>query len=863
MERTTIDLNGSWIMSGFDKDGNKISVSATVPCTVHTALAENNMLIDGGDIFFGKNADKAMWIEEKEWMFERDFDFNLSEDVKKLEIEFKGLDTYCEISLNGEVLANCNNMHMVHTFDVIDRIKNGKNNLKVKFFPPAVTDKKFVQRDYSGAFSNGRFYTRRMQCTYGWDWVNRFVTMGIFDSVSLYVNRFVKIDCLKATVEGIVSDCAVMELYVKGSHDKKFFDGAFKERGYHFETSPMVCFKVCDPDGREIYRKEMLFREEVTTDYVTIENPKLWFPAGYGESPVYTLSAEVRGDDGSVIDEKTILFGIREICIAEKPDKKDSRAYKIAKNMFERLSRKEEGENEFASFDLYINGVRIICKGANWVPANPFPGNVSAEKYQNLVKLAKDGNINMLRVWGGGIFESEDFYNMCDRCGIMVQQDFLMACGSYPYWDENIDDPTEDERLFVENLRAETEMNIQRLVSHPSLVWWNGDNENQTVGNPNLINNARRLANEVAAPILRKYDGKRRFFPSSPWGGVYNNSPSRGLFHGTGYLDLYFDFIKNTDMTGYVEAFGGIMARFANETPILSCPTESSVKRFLPESEITTDSFDGYIYHTKNHPDEKYKDFGLFHHMDTGARKLFGEFKDGSDRVYKMGVLGYEWLRASMEGMRRKSDYTSGLVFWMFNDCWPALGWSIVDYYGTPKAAYYAMKRTAAPLSASVTYEESGVAVYISNNDRKEKSVNVKLSLVTGDGIEFSENMQTTVAANEVVRVVPKNADKFDLKAEEEVIVCDISDGKESDRAFYSAVVPSKLNLPKAKVEAIRNNDTVILKSDKLAMFVWIDGDYILSDNCIILLPGEEKEVTVKENYDHKDDEIKLHWINN
>ena len=864
--KNKIKLNGTWRMSGHDENNNKISVLGTVPGTVYSVLAENNMLPGGGenDIFFGNNADKAAWIENEEWIFERDFDFCFTDKVKKVEIELNGLDTYCEISINDSVIGSCNNANLCYTFDISEYIKNGKNTIKIKFLPPVEQDSRFIQRDYRGAFSGQRMYTRRMQCTYGWDWVNRFVDMGIWRDVTIYINRYVKIDCLNARLNGITPKGAVMELYLKGRHDKKFFDGAFKDRSYHFETSPMVCFTVNDPDGKEIYKQEMLFREEVITDYVTVENPKLWFPAGYGESYLYTLTAEVKDDCGRVITEKTVQFGIRDISVVEKLDEKDSEAYKTAEKMFELMVDKSAGENEFASFDLYINNVRIICKGANWVPANPFPGNVSADKYKNLIRLAKDGNMNMLRVWGGGCFEDEEFYNLCDRYGIMVQQDFLMACGNYPYSDDFIEDPTEDEALFVENLRNETEQNVQRLVSHPSIVWWNGDNENQSAGNLNLINNARRISNEVTAPILRKYDGKRRFFPSTPWGGSCNNSPARGLCHYTGYLHKYSDFIENTDMTGYVEFFGSFIARFANETPVLSCPTESTVKKFLPPEEMTAESFDGYIYHTKNHPDERYKNFGLFNHIDTGAKKLFGDFKNGSDRIYKMGILGYEWTRSLMEAIRRREDYTSGNIFWMYNDCWPALGWSMVDYYGTPKAAYYAMKRTSAEVTASVACEDSRVVINISNDGIEPKDARVKLNLVSGEGVLYSEEMTAQIAAGGLVKLTPKNMEKFILGDNKQgaVIVCDVMCGGGQDRAFYSAVTPSKLNLSRANVIMERKDKKIKLKTDKLAIFVWLDGDYVFSDNCFMLLPGEEKEIAVEESFEHSSDNISLHWLN-
>ena len=217
-----------------------------------------------------------------------------------------------------------------------------------------------------------------------------------------------------------------------------------------------------------------------------------------------------------------------------------------------------------------------------------------------------------------------------------------------------------------------------------------------------------------------------------------------------------------------------------------------------------------------------------------------------------------------MEAIRRREDYTSGNIFWMYNDCWPALGWSMVDYYGTPKAAYYAMKRTSAELTASVTCEDSRVVINISNDGIEPKDARVKLNLLCGESVVYSEEMTAQIAAGGLVKLAPKNVEKFILSDNKQgaIIVCDVMCGGGQDRAFYSAVNPSKLNLSKANVIMERKDKKIKLKTDKLAMFVWLDGDYVFSDNCFMLLPGEEKEIAVEESFEHSSDNISLHWLN-
>ena len=393
----TTSLNGKWTLLGNRENGDKISITATVPGTVHTALSESGII---GDMFWDKNADSVSWIEDNSWEYRRDFD--ITDDYNKLEIEFKGLDTYCVVYVNEEKIASCDNMHITYTLDITEYAKKGNNTVRLVFLPPVAQEKKIPAGECEGVFSINRFYTRRMQCTYGWDWVNRFVTMGIWRDVTLYADRYVKIDCLQAVTEGITAAGATVKLYAKGSHDRRFFPDTFEKRGYHFGTSPMLRFTVKSPGGEVVYTCKKLFREAVVTDYVTIENPELWYPNGYGESPLYALEAIVTDENDSAICSSGVNFGIRDIQIVWRADKIGTYTYDTAKKMFDRFSQKEASENEFESFELFVNNTKIICKGANWVPADPFPGNVSEDKYNALLSLAKDGNINMLRVWGGG-----------------------------------------------------------------------------------------------------------------------------------------------------------------------------------------------------------------------------------------------------------------------------------------------------------------------------------------------------------------------------------------------------------------------------------------------------------------------------
>lgn len=845
----SISLNGVWKCTGEDESGKALGFDVTVPGTVHSGMMENGL---AENMFYGKNADKYMWIEKKEWSFERDFDFEKSENVKKTELEFGGLDTYCTVYLNGEKLGVCDNMNIAYTFDVLTALKDGKNTLRIDFLPPTEQVKDVEYGICSGAFATDRMFTRRMQCTYGWDWVHRLVTMGIWKDVTLFVNRYVKIDSLNAQLVNLTDFGANMEINIFAKHDYSFFHGAFSENFPHFEASPMVRFEVKAPDGKIIYDTKRLIREELTVEYFTVENPKLWYPNGYGDSPLYSLQAEITDENGELICEKTVNFGIRSVSVTERLDKKGSETYNLAKEKYAEFIKEEPTENDYCSFEPTVNGIKIFCRGANWVPADPFPGNVPYERIEELIRLAHDSGINMLRIWGGGYFESEEFYDLCDRYGIMLQQDFLMACGTYPYDDALLDEHNPDSLHFTQSFKTECEQNIARIVSHPSIMWYNGDNENMMGGSENFINNARRIAYGITLPAIRKYDRTRRFFASSPWGGTRFNSPSKGMFHATGFLDFYLRYIKNDDMDDYVNYFGNAVSRFANETPIMSSVSVCSLKRFMPKEELGIDKFEYFDYHTKNHPSDEYKDFHLFDHIDRGAKKIFGEFKSAEDRLLKMNLLGYEWTRSVMESYRRNIEFTSGNLFWMYNDCWPAIGWSMVDFFGVPKTAYYAMKRNAADCSASVIKENGKIKVYVSNVGTADKKLSGRLYFVNSEKIEKSFEFDCTAktwSANAV----------FECEYEEcTAVVCDILGEGVSDRAFLLNKKPASLNLKKADITIKKNENDIELTSACLALFVTLDGEYVFSDNAFLMLPGEHKSITLRKSAAAQNDEIKV-----
>lgn len=853
-------LNGQWKVSGYDKDGNAISFDAKVPGTVHTAMMDAGYI---KDLFYRDNAKKYQWIEDKHWTFEKEFEFTKQATTKRAEIEFDGLDTYATVYLNGEEILKADDMHLCYCVDVTKNIRNGMNTLKIEFVPTKEYASKVEEPVRRGAFSQDRFFIRRMQCTYGWDWVRRFVTMGIWRGVKVYRDRYVKINSLKAAFKGMIGKDANMELYINTEVYKKEFYNTYAKRGDVCGASPMAHISVKTPEGNVIYSEKKLIREEDMYDYVTIKNAKLWYPAGYGEQPLYELEVIVKDESNQELNRKSIKFGIRDIQITEEFDSPNSKEEKVAKAQFEKFfSDKEIQPNDCASFTLYVNGVRIFCKGGNWVPADPFSGNVSGKKYEEVIRMFVKGNMNMLRVWGGGIFEEDIFYSLCDKYGVMIQQDFLSACGTYPYDDEDLEGDLPYEAYVSDQMKREAEYNIKRIMYHPSIMWWNGDNENIMWWNDDFINNARRISLGINRPIVKRLDPERRYFASSPSLGSVNNVPSRGFHHATGFCDRFMDPIINTDMDEYMEVFEGALSRFANETPVIGGMSMCNLKRFMDESDMEIGEKEIFDYHTPNPPAATFGKNSLFSRIDIGGEKIFGEFKSKEDRVYKQCLVGYEWARSVTEYYRRNKWFASGLLFWMYNDCWPGLGWSMVDYYLTPKHTYYAMKRTCKTLISTVHTDKGKAIVTVCNDSMNKYDIKGKLHIINNDkGIIKTVDFDGKIDKNTTKEVFVYDVSDIAFDGSN-VIFTDIDAEGIKDRSFYLGVKPAKLDFKKAKVKMQRNGDTITLKTDNTAFFVAFDGEYNFSDNVIMMLEDEETTITMEKSYKAETDDITLMWLN-
>lgn len=812
-----LSLDGAWRGEGFAPDGRRIAFEGRVPGCVHADLLRNGTL---KELFWRNNAEESQWVEKWNWAYEREFD--APEVWDDAEIEFGGLDTCCRVFLNGLEIGAADDMFVPHVFPA-KGLRKGGNTLRVVFLSPIAMTAGLPERP--AAFTCERLYTRRMQCTYSWDWVDRFVTMGIFRSVCLHRPERREVDDLRAETRCL--DDFGAQLFVQA-----------KFRGAGEETFCRLTLK--DPDGAVVWTKRRRIVEDEISETIDVEQPRLWWPNGYGEQPLYRLTAAVEGGE-RVLDERALSVGIRTARIFQPRDLPGSEGFEKCLKL--KRSPHVSGENafwdrnekdEFSGFRLIVNGVPIFCKGANWVPCEPFPSEETPEKIERLLSMAQKAHMNMIRVWGGGIFEQDAFYETCDRLGLMVTQDFLMACGRYPEWSDD----------FLAHLRMEARHAALRLRSHACLVWWTGDNENGMDGDEDMVDyGGRRSALRAIGPVLEQLDPNRPFLPSSPYGGRPYGSITRGTTHNTNYIGEWFSYIRHHDMQDYRTYFDGYLSRFCAEEPVMGMPSATSLRKFLTDEDIFGDDEGMLRFHTKNNPSEAFREFQIYDYLCAITDKLLGAPRCPEDKIAKRQYVQYEWVRITMELYRREKWFSSGLIYWMLNDCWPACGWAIIDYYARPKAAWYGFRRVAAPVVASIDEENGRYRLHVCCDGCAPASGTARLFLQSVDRAEPLAELRTDfhVDANTSAVVLEGELPKAGVDA---LLMAEISGEGFFDRTWFFEGRPQDCAFPETKpVIAAATADSLTIRAEKYIHALVLDGDCVFDDNFFSMLPGEERTV--------------------
>lgn len=864
-ESASLLLDGKWTLTGTAPDGRRtIHTDAEVPGHVHLDLLRDGTIPDP---FWRDNAEKCGWVESWSWEYRRTFlapaQLNIAHTWAVLEVD--GIDAIAHVTLNGVSVGATRSMHIGYRFDVSDSIRAGENVIVVSFRPVAeiVAGKRL---DYPNAFDRPeRVHIRRMQCTFHWDWVHRFVSYGIWRSVRLRVYDRLRLTDVWVRPTEITPEHALVEVAL-----------AWEDRGAAAAHAGVL---LIDPSGRVCAEEHLRLptggaswdqrREEdgpppstsaaryedthaahpssyapqepiSTTLRLRIDRPSLWWPTGYGDQPLYTCRVCLFDGDSVTLDSREVTFGIRTVSIEQPIDAPGSSEESETRRL--RSIHGEDARNTDVAgsgFIVCVNGRRIFCRGGNWVPADPWPSRIDAAWYDSLLQLVREGNMNTLRVWGGGISEPPAFWDGCDRLGILVCRDFPFACASYP----------EDDEDFMNVVREETPEVIRAIRNHPSLAWWVGDNENRLgsdFDDPNAP--GRKIADEVTGPACARLDPDRPFFATSPIGGRPNNALTIGDCHAS-YLPTTQSEI-DAGLDAYKKRIENAIGRFQSECTTMGSPTTATLLTFMDDRDIVDPTGAMWEYHTKDNP---YLELSLHAILRGLSTKLFNPASSDSPQrhIARMEYVQYEWVRLLMEAARRKKWYCGGLLTWMYNDCWPASGWSLVDYYARPKAGWYAMKRACAGVICSVREGEGGYEVHVCNESRSTATgtVTVRFQPWAAQPLwtrraEFSVDPSTA----RVVYTLPHN--DYAPRFREGVLVVDIAGEFGADRSWFFGGMPYEMTPPPATLVVDRSDTdrhadqgVIVVSTDRYARVVTVEGADVLDDNYFDLLPGERRTI--------------------
>ncbi len=656
-QNISLELNSKW---QFHKDGEAKWYKATVPGTVHTDLLNNKLIPDP---FYRDNETKLQWIDKADWEYKTIFNVDAKIFIKKnVELVFDGLDTYANVYLNGHLILQADNMFRGWTVNVKPYLQRSNNELKIHFASAqnkvdsiAKTRVPLVLPD------NNRVYVRKAQFQFGWDWGAKFAGCGIWKKLRLdgwdnfKINNIqIKVDYHKDTsiVHSIINLTGTIERdYKKTIITERVMEQEGLSKGIVYQDRDTFDLPYMDDENWFRYNQSVnLFHSIKTRDY-------LFDPIG-NEKKYYQITFKVT--KGSVlIESATCRITLRDLQLIQRPDPVGT------------------------SFYFQLNGKPIYAKGANWIPADIFLPRVKKEDYRRMLQMAKDAHMNMLRVWGGGVYEDDAFYDYCDKMDIMVWQDFMFAGGMYP-----------GDETFFNNVKEEVKYQIERLRNHSCIVLWCGNNEIDEAWNnwgwqdqfnlhgkdsARIWGYYKRLFEDSLKKWVNEFDGTRPYISSSPmhgWG--HEESFKEGDSH---YWGLWWGLED-------WEAFENKTGRFISEYGMQAMPNINTIKNY-------TDPADRFLYspairsHQKANDGFKKLNYYLSHYFIDSAKidKLSLE-----DYVYLTQCLQYYILKNSIAVQRSKYPKNMGTLLWQLNDCWPVTSWSISDYSREPKAGWYAVK---------------------------------------------------------------------------------------------------------------------------------------------------------------------------
>ncbi len=838
----TMHLDGTWSL--VHEDG-AITAPVSVPGSVFEALIEAGTI---DDPFYGENEHQMLWVYESSWHFETTVD--IPETIlqhERVVLRCRGIDTFSEIWVNGNLVGTTANMYESYEFDVKAFLKAGKNDVKITISSPtkAARDekKKHGINLHTGGALPGVPYLRKAQYSFGWDWGPQLPDMSIWQPVELVGHDGLTIDSVfpvqtftynkdpQSVIDPADIPSVVVEQVALRVHVGLTTMGALKAG-----SGMAVRAKLVAPDGRSFEAVAPVDGTRASL-FFTIPKPVLWWTHDLGTPALHDLEVIILQGD-VVVDTLIQKVGLRDIKLVRRPDK--------------------WGE----SFFFMLNGVPVFAKGANWVPVDSFiPRGKRLGLYQMLLANAKEANMNFLRVWGGGLYEDDTFYNLCDELGILNWQDFPFACAVYPPYKE-----------FVDVIRTEAAMNIKRLRHHASLAAWIGNNEVEQlflgvlllaikwrVWLKSTFSAAYLALFEQALPsIVAEFDPTRSYWPSSPSNGggdrsrgpLASNDPNVGDSH----------FWKVWHMGAPFSEYRKFDSRFMSEFGFESFPYIRTIAAFCPPEQY---AFDSPVM--ANHQKNRAGNGKIMAYM----KRRFDVPADFRKQVILSQITQAEAMEYGVEHWRRNRNeqHCMGSLYWQLNDCWPVASWSSIDYFGRWKALHYYAKRFYAPFFASVKESRDFVEIWVTNDHREANKGKLAWKVMDASGstlLSGSKDLDvppcTSVLA-ERVDTAAINKDDDAMNAHVVFFALETAPGSKTTttRGFRLFGEPRNFplhdprlawHLERAATGASGEHEYVlVIHCEKPALFVYIepvDVDFIAVDNFFAMEPGETRKIAIR-----------------
>ena len=793
---------------------------ATVPGVVHTDLLQNKIIEDP---FFRLNERGLQWIDKEDWVYETCF--TLAADMMRkenMELVFEGLDTYADVYLNDECILKADNMFRRWSIPVRQYIREENNILKVYFHSPVKIDvPKWDALPYQYPASNDQsengglfnkkisIFARKAGYHYGWDWGPRLVTSGIWRPVYIRAWSDLRINDVFIEQKEVGAGRAVIAGHVELDADKDM-------NGVLVTITDEVTGRVLGEWQADLKRGT----NRVTVDFV-LHKPKLWWSNGLGEPFLYRFRTDIIAG-GELLDSKTERVGIRSLKVVHQPDK--------------------DGH----TFYIELNGRPVFAKGANYIPLDNFLPRVTPENYKRTILDAAGVNMNMLRVWGGGIYENDVFYDLCDEYGIMIWQDFMFACSMYPA-----------EGALLDNIHQEAVDNVKRLRNHACIALWCGNNECQDAWlgwgwKCEIERQNKEYADKIWAQyrqqyhvtlpgVVKEYAPGTFYWPSSPFA-------FEGEMSGTTDGDRHYWSVWHGKAP--ISDYDSEKSRFFSEYGFQSFPEFESVKRYAPYPEDWDIRSEVMMSHQR----------GGDHANGLIETYLLNEYKKPRDFrafLYMNHVLQGDAIKTAIESHRRQMPYNMGTLFWQHNDCWPVASWASRDYYGRWKAQHYYVRKAYDDILISSVVEGDDLIVYAVSDRLENTSGRLQLQVCQFDGtVVHHWGKSVGISGNDSRVCFSAPLAKLLEGADRGTVYVRVDYTDKSGRVYHNNYCLGKqkdMDYPKVdlqtEVRSIEGGYEVTVSADKFARAVCLsvaDNESVYSDNYFDVQPKSSVQVQVR-----------------